>query len=59
MGTSGAIAARIKELTHWLDEDIPASIASIKRLLPELLAVLAKRYPGRQFSTLISKNNPH
>jgi hypothetical protein len=46
MGTSGAIAARIKELTHWLDEDIPASIASIKRLLPELLAVLAKRYPG-------------
>jgi hypothetical protein len=54
MSTSGAIAARIKELTEWLGYDIPASIESIKTLLAQLIAVLGNRYPKRQFSTLIS-----
>ena len=58
IATSGAIAARIKELTVWLGEEISASIASIKKLLPELLAVLAKRYPNRRFSTLLPQTAP-
>lgn len=58
MATSGAIAARIEELTTWLRDDIPASIESLKKLLPELLAVLAKRYRGRQFPILLPQAVP-
>ena len=52
MTVAGALAARIKEQTAWLAEDIPKSISSIKKLLPELRDMLTKRYPKRHFISL-------
>ncbi len=52
MAAAGALAARIKEQTAWLAEEIPESIESIKTLLPELRDMLTKRYPKRHFIDL-------
>jgi len=49
---SAALAARLKELTSWLAEDIPESVALFKKIVPELRAMLEARYPKRHFIRL-------
>jgi hypothetical protein len=57
IAASGVLSARVKELTIWLAEDIPESIESFRKLLPELRAMLTKRYPKRHFIRHWSNDN--
>jgi hypothetical protein len=58
MAAAGALAARIKEQTAWLAEDIPESVKSFEKLLPELRTMLTKRYPKRHFIRHWSNDTP-
>jgi hypothetical protein len=56
---AGATPARIRELTAWLAEDIPETIAALRKIMPDLRQVLDARYPGRKFIDFWPANDPH
>jgi hypothetical protein len=58
LASSAALTARLKELTCWLAEDIPESVAVFKKLLPELRAMLEVQYPKRHFIRLWPNDDP-
>jgi hypothetical protein len=58
MAAAGALNVRLKEQTVWLAEDLPESIKSFEKLLPELRNMLTKRYPKRHFIRLWSNDDP-
>jgi hypothetical protein len=47
--SSGAVGARIKELTSWLEDDLGQWIPAFKALFPRLYRVLDANYPGSRF----------
>jgi hypothetical protein len=47
-----AVAARLKELTKWLEDDVTEWIPLFRSLFPDLYRVLNAKYPGKHFIRL-------
>jgi len=57
-GPSRALAARLTELTKWIEEDVTEWIPLFRSLFPDLYRVLNAKYPTKRFIRLWPQHDP-